>query len=126
MVRGGGGSVVNVSSEAGLVGIANMCAYTASKHGMIALTRTAALDFVKDNVRVNSVCPGRTSTPLVEAHIALSEDPAAERIRLSTDRPMMRIGHVDEIASAILYFASDESSYATGAVLAVDGGYTAR
>ena len=66
------------------------------------------------------------ATPLVEAHIAAAADPVAERIRLSTDRPMMRFGHVDEIASAILYFACDESSYATGAVLAVDGGYTAR
>ncbi len=126
MVKQRGGSIVNVSSEAGLVGICDMLAYTVSKAGIIALTRSTALDFVGDHIRVNCVCPGRVLTPLVEEHIALSEDREAARVRLSSDRPMMRMGQVDEIAAGILYLASDESPYATGSVLAIDGGYTCR
>jgi meso-butanediol dehydrogenase / (S,S)-butanediol dehydrogenase / diacetyl reductase len=126
MVEQGGGSIVNISSEAGLVGICDMLAYSVSKAGIVALTRSTALDFVARHIRVNCVCPGRVLTPLVEEHIALSEDREAARIRLSSDRPMMRMGEVDEIAAGILYLASDESPYATGAVLAIDGGYTCR
>ena len=126
MVARGGGSIVNVSSEVGLVGACGMLAYSVSKTAVIALTRSTALDFVANGVRVNCVCPGRTVTPLVEAHIALAADREAERVRLSSDRPMMRMGEPDEIAAGILYLASDESPYATGSVLAIDGGYTCR
>jgi NAD(P)-dependent dehydrogenase (short-subunit alcohol dehydrogenase family) len=126
MIAGGGGSVVNVASEAGLVGIANQTAYNVSKAALISLTQSMALDFVGDGVRVNCVCPGTTLTPLVEAAIAREADPEGERVRLGAVRPMNRLGRPEEIAEAIVFLASDAASYATGAVLAVDGGYTAR
>jgi meso-butanediol dehydrogenase / (S,S)-butanediol dehydrogenase / diacetyl reductase len=126
MIKGGGGSIVNIGSEAGLVGIANFLAYAATKSGVIALTKSTALDFVKDNIRVNCLCPGRTETPLVEKHIAESEDPVEARLRLSTDRPMLRMGRPHEISAGVLFLASDEASYATGSVLSIDGGYTAQ
>jgi NAD(P)-dependent dehydrogenase (short-subunit alcohol dehydrogenase family) len=126
MIRQGGGSVVNISSEAGLVGIANMLAYGVSKSGVISLTKSAAVDLAPHRVRVNCVCPGRVNTPLVEKVIAGSPDPEKARRALSEDRPMMRMGRPEEIAAGILYLASDESPYATGAVLSIDGGYTAR
>ncbi|WP_421726131.1 SDR family NAD(P)-dependent oxidoreductase [Bauldia sp.] len=121
-----GGAVVNVSSEAGLVGIPNQVAYNVSKAGMIALTRSCAVDFAARGVRVNCVCPGTTATPLVDAALATAPDPQARRRELESCRPLDRLGTSDEIASAILYFASDEAAYATGAVLSVDGGYTAQ
>ena len=125
MVKVGGGSIVNVASEAGLVGVGNMMAYAASKSGVIALSKSTAIDFVGHNIRVNCLCPGRTATALVERHIAESEDPTEARRRLSSDRPMLRIGKPEEIAAGALFLASDEASYATGSVLSVDGGYTA-
>jgi meso-butanediol dehydrogenase / (S,S)-butanediol dehydrogenase / diacetyl reductase len=126
MIKQGGGSIVNISSEAGLVGIANMLAYTASKSGVIALTKSTAIDFVGQNIRVNCLCPGRTATPLVEKQIGESSDPEATRRRLSSDRPAQRMGKPEEIAAGVLFLASDESPYATGAVLSIDGGYTAQ
>lgn len=122
MIRSGGGSIVNVSSEAGLIGIKDMAAYSSSKGGLIALTRSTALEYVGNNIRVNCVCPGRTATDMVEQHIAESPDPIAARRELSADRPMLRMGTVDEIANAILFLASDEASFATGVILPVDGG----
>jgi NAD(P)-dependent dehydrogenase (short-subunit alcohol dehydrogenase family) len=126
MIKGGGGSVVNVGSEAGLVGIPNMAAYGVSKSGVIALTKSAALDFVANNIRVNCLCPGRTMTPLVEKHIAGSADPETARRALSEDRPVKRMGKPEEIAAGILFLASDEAKYAIGTVLSIDGGYTAQ
>ena len=120
------GVVVNVSSEAGLVGIKGQVAYNVSKAGMIALTRSCAVDFADRGVRVNCVCPGTTVTPLVEAAVARATDPAAARQHLEEIRPLNRLGTADEIASAILYLASDEAAYATGAILSIDGGYTAQ
>jgi NAD(P)-dependent dehydrogenase (short-subunit alcohol dehydrogenase family) len=124
MIQGGGGVIVNVASEAGLVGIKNQVAYNVSKGGLIALTRSCAVDFAGRGVRVNCVCPGTTDTPLVRAAVGRAEDPAAARRHLEEIRPMNRLGKPEEIASAILYLASDESGYATGAVLSIDGGYT--
>jgi NAD(P)-dependent dehydrogenase (short-subunit alcohol dehydrogenase family) len=126
MIEGGGGSVVNVSSEAGLVGIANQVAYNASKSGVIALTKSAAVDLAGHRVRVNCVCPGRVHTPLVDRVIRASPDPEKTRRVLSEDRPLKRMGKPEEIAAGILFFAGDDSPYATGAVLSIDGGYTAR
>jgi NAD(P)-dependent dehydrogenase (short-subunit alcohol dehydrogenase family) len=120
------GVVVNVSSEAGLVGIAGQVAYNVSKAGMIALTRSSAIDLASRGVRVNCVCPGTTATPLVDAAVARAADPAAARRRLESIRPLDRLGTSEEIASAILYLASAEAGYATGAVLSIDGGYTAQ
>jgi NAD(P)-dependent dehydrogenase (short-subunit alcohol dehydrogenase family) len=121
-----GGVIINVASEAGLVGIKRQVAYNVSKAGLIALTRSSAVDFAERGVRVNCVCPGTTATPLVDAAVKQAKDPAAARRHLESIRPLNRLGTADEIASAILYLASDEAAYATGAVLSVDGGYTAQ
>jgi NAD(P)-dependent dehydrogenase (short-subunit alcohol dehydrogenase family) len=126
MIKGGGGSIVNIGSEAGIVGIKNQVAYNVSKSGVIALTKSMALDFALHNVRVNCLCPGRTLTPLVEKVITESQDPESTRRALEEDRPMERMGRPEEIAAGILYLASDESPYATGAILSIDGGYTAQ
>lgn len=126
MIKGGGGSVVNIASEAGIVGIKNQVAYNVSKSGMIALTRSMAIDFAPHNIRVNCVCPGTTETPLVKAALAKAPDPAATRRALEQVRPANRLGQPEEIAAGILYLASDESPYATGTVLSIDGGYTAQ
>jgi NAD(P)-dependent dehydrogenase (short-subunit alcohol dehydrogenase family) len=126
MIKGGGGSIVNIGSEAGIVGIKNQVAYNVSKSGVIALTKSMALDFALHNVRVNCLCPGRTLTPLVEKVIAEAQDPERTRRALEEDRPLERMGRPEEIAAGILYLASDESLYATGSILSIDGGYTAQ
>jgi NAD(P)-dependent dehydrogenase (short-subunit alcohol dehydrogenase family) len=126
MIEAGGGAIVNIASEAGLVGIANQVAYNVSKSGVVALTRSAAVDFATRGVRVNCICPGRVCTPLVEKVINESKDPESTLRMLSEDRPLMQMGKPEDIAAAILFLASDESKYAVGTVLAVDGGYTAR
>lgn len=124
MVETGGGAIVNVASEAGLVGIGNQVAYNVSKGAVIALTKSMALDFAPDNIRVNCVCPGRTLTPLVEKVITEAEDPDAMRRTLSEDRPLGRMGRPEEIAAGILFLVSEECAYATGSILSIDGGYT--
>jgi NAD(P)-dependent dehydrogenase (short-subunit alcohol dehydrogenase family) len=126
MIEGGGGSIVNIGSEAGIVGIKNQVAYNVSKSGVIALTKSMALDFALHNVRVNCLCPGRTLTPLVEKVINEAQDPESTRRALEEDRPLERMGRPEEIAAGILYLASDESPYATGSILSIDGGYTAQ
>jgi NAD(P)-dependent dehydrogenase (short-subunit alcohol dehydrogenase family) len=124
MIRGGGGVVINVASEAGLVGIKGQVAYNVSKGGMIALTRSCAVDLAGQGVRVNCVCPGTSDTPLVREAVNRASDPAAARRALEEVRPLNRLGKPEEIAAAILYLASSEAGYATGAILSVDGGYT--
>ena len=126
MQRGGGGSIVNVSSEAGLVGIPGQIAYNVSKGALIALTRSLAVDLAGEHIRVNCVCPGTTLTPLVEASVAREAEPEKLLEHLGAIRPAGRLGTADEIAGAIVYFAADHARYATGAVLSVDGGYTAQ
>ena len=126
MIQQGGGVIVNVGSEAGLVGISNQVAYNVSKAGILALTRSCALDFAPHGVRVNCVCPGTTETPLVQAAVQRAEDPIAARRKLEQVRPLNRLGKPEEIASAIVYMASDEAGYATGSILSIDGGYTAQ
>lgn len=127
MVKGGrGGVIVNVSSEAGIVGIKNQVAYNVSKSGVIALTKSIAIDFAADNVRANCVCPGTTETPLVTAALSRAQEPERVRRELEAVRPAKRLGKPEEIAAGILYLASDESPYATGAILSIDGGYTAQ
>lgn len=126
MVERGGGAIVNVASEAGLVGIHNQVSYNVSKSGVIALTKSMALDFAPHSIRVNCLCPGRTLTPLVEKVITEAADPESTRRALEEDRPMKRMGRPEEIAAAILFLVSDECTYATGSTLVVDGGYTAQ
>lgn len=126
MKKTGGGMIVNVASEAGLVAIKNQVAYNVSKSGVIALTKSAAVDFAKDNIRVNCICPGTTETPLVREALAKEDDPLSVRRRLEESRPLNRLGQPEEIAAGILLLAADELAYATGAILSVDGGYTAQ
>jgi len=117
-----GGAIVNVASEAGLVGIRRQVAYNVSKAGMIGLTRSCAVDFASKGIRVNCVCPGTTDTPLVQAAVGRAPEPRAARRALEEIRPLNRLGEAEEIASAILYLA--DAGYATGSMLSVDGGYT--
>ncbi len=126
MVGAGGGVIVNVASEAGLVGIKGQVAYNVSKAGVIGLTRSAAVDFADRNVRVNCVCPGTTYTPLVAEALRREADPVAARRSLESCRPANRLGRPEEIAHAIVFIASDEVAYATGSALVIDGGYTAQ
>jgi NAD(P)-dependent dehydrogenase (short-subunit alcohol dehydrogenase family) len=116
----GGGSIVNVSSIWGSVGIAGAAAYQASKGGVITLSRNAAISYVQDGIRVNTVSPGIVWTPLVERQ----GDAINDVVVAAT--PMKRFGRPREIAYGILFLASDESSYITGADLAIDGGYMAQ
>jgi NAD(P)-dependent dehydrogenase (short-subunit alcohol dehydrogenase family) len=126
MVRQHSGVIVNVASEAGLVGIKGQVAYNVSKAGVIALTKSCAVDLAEQGIRVNCVCPGTTDTPLVRDAVGRAADPAAARRSLESVRPLNRLGTPEEIASAILYLASSDAGYATGAVLSIDGGYTAQ
>lgn len=125
MAAGGGGVVVNVASEAGLVAVPGQVAYNVSKAAMIMLTKSIAVDHAKDGVRAVSVCPGTTLTPLVRAAIASAEDPDAHERWLASARPAGRLGTVEEIARAIAFAADDGCAYMTGSELVIDGGYTA-
>ncbi len=126
MTQSGGGVIINIASEAGLVGIAGQVAYNVSKGGLIAFTRSCAVDLAGRGIRVNSVCPGTTNTPLVQEAVSRADDPAQARKELEEIRPLNRLGTPEEIASAILYLASDDAAYATGSIFSMDGGYTAQ
>jgi len=120
------GVIVNVSSEAGIVGIKNQVAYNVSKSAIINLTKSIAVDFASENIRANCICPGTTETELVKEALNKSLNPEQSRRVLEEIRPANRLGKPEEIAYGILYLASDESLYTTGAVLSIDGGYTAQ
>ncbi len=126
MLRGGGGAVVNVGSISGLLGWPLYAAYAASKGGVIQLTRQMAVDYARHNIRVNCVCPGTTWTPLIERLLAQEKDPEAAKAVIAARHPLGRFAKPEEIAEAILFLASEEASFVTGAVLPVDGGYTAK
>src|SRR5262249_41885841 len=115
----GGGVIVNVSSAAGLISSAGTAAYTASKHGVIGLTKAAALEYAPKNIRVNSVCPGFVRTPMVEKLI--SQYPDVEK-HLTSREPMKRLGDPIELAESIIWLCSDSASFVTGTSLPVDGG----
>jgi NAD(P)-dependent dehydrogenase (short-subunit alcohol dehydrogenase family) len=122
MIESGGGSIVNVASFVALMGAATpQIAYTASKGGVLSMTREIAVEFARKGVRANSLCPGPIETPLLQELLA---DPARRQRRL-VHIPMGRFGQAEEIAKAALFLASDESSYMTGTALVVDGGITA-
>jgi NAD(P)-dependent dehydrogenase (short-subunit alcohol dehydrogenase family) len=126
MRRTGGGLIVNVASELGLVGGTEIAAYCASKGGVIQLTRAMAVDHAADNIRINCICPGPINTPLLDRIIQSSVDPQNER-QITTQKTLLkRLGEPEEIANVILFLASDESSYMTGSVIVVDGGLTAQ
>jgi len=124
MLERGGGSIISTASVAGMVGWAGAAAYSASKAAVINLTRTAAIEYARWNIRVNCICPGVIHTPLLEGIYGGSIAGAEER--LLRMQPMPRLGTPDDIAAMALYLASDESAFVTGAAMVVDGGYTAR
>ena len=123
MLERGGGAVVNCSSVAGLVGFATIPAYVASKHGVVGLTKTAALEYAETGVRVNAVCPGVIDTEMVERFTG--GEPEAEAAMVATE-PVGRLGRPEEIADAVVWLLSEEASFFTGQALAVDGGFVAR
>jgi NAD(P)-dependent dehydrogenase (short-subunit alcohol dehydrogenase family) len=123
MVEGGGGSIVNTASAAGLVGWKGLAAYSAAKGGVVQMTKSAALDFAESGVRVNAICPGMTWTGRAGAS-ADGESTPPEGSR--PPQPMRRWGRPQELAAAALFLASDESSFVTGTAIPVDGGYVAR
>lgn len=122
----GGGNIVNIASDWGLVGGTRAAAYCVSKGAVIQLTRAMALDHAEAGIRVNAVCPGETDTPMMDREyiaLGLSREEGAER--MAEEIPLRRIAHPDEIASVVLFLASDKASYVTGAAYSVDGGSTA-
>jgi NAD(P)-dependent dehydrogenase (short-subunit alcohol dehydrogenase family) len=125
MVEAGGGVVVNVGSEAGLVAVGRQVAYNVSKAALAMLTKSIAVDHAKDGVRAVTVCPGTTLTPLVERAIASAADPEAHERWLASSRPAQRLGKPEEIAAAIVFLAGERASFITGSELVIDGGYTA-
>jgi NAD(P)-dependent dehydrogenase (short-subunit alcohol dehydrogenase family) len=126
MQRQGGGVIVNVASELGLVGGSEIAAYCASKGGVVQLTKALAIDHAGDNIRVNCVCPGPVETPLLQSIIEGSSSPDGERRSIIQKTLLKRLGRPEEIANVILFLASDESSYMTGSIVVVDGGSTAQ
>lgn len=121
--QGGGGAIVNMSSVAGLVGFENLPAYVASKHGVIGLTKTAALEHATKGIRVNAVCPGVIHTDMIDR--VTGKDPGIERQFVDME-PMGRMGKPQEIAQAAVWLCSPAASFITGQALAVDGGLVAR
>ncbi|MGW7492955.1 SDR family NAD(P)-dependent oxidoreductase [Streptomyces luteogriseus] len=120
-----GGSFVCVGSRLGMVGKADEVLYSAAKGGLIMLAKGAAVEWAQRNIRVNVVAPGLTVTPVIEASFQRRPDPDAYRREREAQIPLQRLATPEEIADAVLFLASPESSYITGAVLPVDGGYTA-
>ena len=121
MLNNGGGAIVNASSTAGLVAFPFMSAYVASKHAVIGLTKTAAIEYARQGIRVNAVCPGVVDTPLIR-HRLTTETLEA----IAEASPMGRIGSPDEIASTVVWLCGGAAQYLTGQAIAVDGGWTSR
>ncbi len=123
MLQQESGVIVNCSSVAGLVGFRGSAAYVASKHGIVGLTKTAALDCAQAGIRVNAVCPGVVQTPMIERFTGRSPAAKAELIAME---PMGRLGTADEVAEAVIWLCSPAASFITGHALVVDGGFVAQ
>lgn len=121
---GKGGSIINTASVAGIVGNPGYAAYSGSKAACIQVTRTAALELARSNIRVNAIAPTFIATPMVDSMVSTHRDPERALQKLGSIIPLGRLGKPEEVANAALYLASDESSFTTGAVLVLDGGLT--
>lgn len=119
MTEQGGGAIVNTSSGAGLKGQRNVAPYSAGKHGVVGLTRTAALEYAEDGIRINALCPGPVDTP------GYSQMPGDMKEELEQSVPMRRLGNPEEMANGAVWLASEDASYVTGLPLSVDGGIMA-
>jgi NAD(P)-dependent dehydrogenase (short-subunit alcohol dehydrogenase family) len=123
MLKQGKGSIVNNASIAGLVGFQNIPAYVASKHGVIGLTKNAALEYAKSGIRVNVVCPGVIKTPMIDRFTGKNKEVEKQ---FETMEPVGRLGQPEEAAEAVIWLCSDASSFITGDAIPVDGGWTAQ
>lgn len=122
MKRTGGGAIVNTASVGGVIGTAGVTAYCATKHGVVGLTKSAALDHIADGIRINAICPGGTRTEMLAEWF---KDPAVERRALS-HTPIGRMASPEEIARAVMFLASEEASFMVGHAMIADGGLTAQ
>jgi len=123
MVQQGGGAIVNTASGAGLIAVPGLAHYAAAKHGVLGLTKTAALENARTHVRINAICPGSVDTPALRVHIA--KDPRIEKAILAS-QPGGRLGTPNEIAEAVVWMCSDRASFVTGESFVVDGGAVMR
>ena len=123
MKHGRGGSIVSTASAAGLIGIPGACGYNASKHGVVGLTKTVALEYASRNIRVNAVCPGFIETPMLNR---VTDASVKIREQLINGVPMRRVAQPSEIGDAVAWLMSARSSYVTGVALPVDGGWVAQ
>lgn len=124
LLKSGGGSIVNLSSVAGSIGLAGMAAYVASKHAVEGLTKVAAVENAARGIRVNAIAPGAIQTDMIDRFVGKGE--TAARRDITAQHPMNRIGTPDEVAQAILFLCSPQASFITGQILAVDGGWLAK
>lgn len=127
LIERGGGSIISTASVAGLRGVPGAGSYSAAKGGVIALTRVAAMELARHHIRVNCICPGGIVTPIIyeSPMLQASLDPDLLRRALAESQPLPRAGEPDDVASAALFLASDESSFITGQAIVVDGGLAA-
>ena len=125
MRESGGGSIVNVASILALVGDGILAAYCAAKGGVLGITRATAVQYGSAGIRCNAICPGDIDTPLVQAYFDTADDPVARRRQVSAEYPLGRIAEPREIARAVVFLASDDSSFMTGEAMVVDGGLLA-
>ncbi|HEY1850956.1 MAG TPA: glucose 1-dehydrogenase [Candidatus Binataceae bacterium] len=125
MLAQGGGSIVNTASISGLFGDYRMGAYNAAKAGVVNLTKTAAIEYARKNIRVNAVCPGMIATPPVVSMLGATRDPDRTNKNAAESHPIGRLGQPEEIAKVVLFLASDDASFMTGSIVVADGGATA-
>jgi 2-keto-3-deoxy-L-fuconate dehydrogenase len=125
MLQRRSGSIINIASVGGVVGIRDRVAYCTSKFAVVGLTKSMALDHALAGVRINCICPGRVETPFVAKRLAEYPDPEQARREMTASQAVGRMGRPDEIAAAALYLASDESAFITGSALMIDGGWSA-
>jgi NAD(P)-dependent dehydrogenase (short-subunit alcohol dehydrogenase family) len=123
MLKQGGGAIVNTASGAGLVGVDQLSAYNASKHGVVGLTKTAALEFAQKNIRVNCVCPGLINTPMVARMV---DSGGMNEQEFLAAEPVGRMGRPEEIGEGVVWLLSDAASFVTGHAMSIDGGFVAR